>query len=363
MTTNNRRLGDYPTPLQRRRDVLGPLSAMALGPIGDIGSEAFTAPSKTITWETSTDWDNAVSEDAVTHSADVISQTVNEDSFEEGLSDGDALPTPWQTDGSAVIDSSRASDGSLSVDTGGNSATKACYSQLPDNQIEEVVWRYNETTNQRGADITVYNENGNRICRMGTGNPQRGVWHGNGSEAYGNPSPNYDVWYEFFVLFDWATDEVTFGWRDRSGNGNGDIDGGPYPMENTSSKVSEVVIGGGNYTNGAGWGTGDAEYCWHDVVTGAYRDSFLTTASKVFSSSTQPDLQNLDYTLNGQNMVLDVIGSPGTASEEIVSQTLDGATSYTLSWTDTHTDFRVKINMDAPDRNTSQSLSRVELVG
>jgi len=350
--------------LQRRRRILNRIDASPLGPIGDFGRPTLSEiQEETRTWDTATDWDNAVEEEAVTHPSGVISQTVNHDSFEEGLSNGDSLPTPWQTDGSAVIDSSYASDGSLSVDTNNNSATKALYSQLPGEPIDKIVWRYRETSSQSGADITIYNENGNRICRVGTGNPQRGWWHGNGDEGYGNPSPEYEEWYELFATFDWANDEVSFGWRDRSGNGNTDIDDGPYPMENSSSSVSEIAIGGGNYDHSDGYSTGQAESCWHDMVTGAFRDSYLTTATKTFSRSVQPDLQNLDYTLNGQNITLDVIGSPGTASEETVTQALDGSTSYTLSWSDTHTDFRVQVLMNAPDRNTSPSVSRVELFG
>jgi len=35
--------------------------------------------------------------------------------------------------------------------------------------------------------------------------------------------------------------------------------------------------------------------------------------------------------MHGETVDLDVIGSPGTASEEVVTQTLDGSTGYTLT--------------------------------
>jgi hypothetical protein len=90
-------------------------------------------------------------------------------------------------------------------------------------------------------------------------------------------------------------------------------------------------------------------------------DGYLTTATKTFSTSVQPDLQNLDYDLNGQDITLDVIGSPGTANEEIVSQTLDGSTAYALTWSDSHADFRVKIDLGSTDKTTSPVARRVEL--
>jgi hypothetical protein len=73
----------------------------------------------------------------------------------------------------------------------------------------------------------------------------------------------------------------------------------------------------------------------------------LTTGTKSLLTPSQPSLNNLDYSLNGETITLDVIGSPGTADEETVSQTLDGSSSYTLSWSDTHTDFRVTANLSS----------------
>jgi hypothetical protein len=88
----------------------------------------------------------------------------------------------------------------------------------------------------------------------------------------------------------------------------------------------------------------------------------LTTATKSFTQNQQPDLQNLSYSLNGESITLDVIGSPGTGSEETVSQTLDGSTSYTLTWAAGHTDFRVQVNIDTTSEETTPSFSGVELV-
>lgn len=96
----------------------------------------------------------------------------------------------------------------------------------------------------------------------------------------------------------------------------------------------------------------------YDAVSSGY----LESATKTFSSSVTPDLQNLDYTLNAQTIDLDVIGSPGTASEEIQTVTLDGGTAYTLTWTNSHADFRVRPNISSTDETTSPTMNRIELV-
>jgi len=78
----------------------------------------------------------------------------------------------------------------------------------------------------------------------------------------------------------------------------------------------------------------------------------LTTGTKTFSEPVKPDLTGLTYSLNGHSITLDVIGSPGTSDEETVSVTLDGASSYTLSWGSSHTDFRLKVELNAPRTDT-----------
>jgi hypothetical protein len=79
----------------------------------------------------------------------------------------------------------------------------------------------------------------------------------------------------------------------------------------------------------------------------------LTTVEKSFSSPQKPDLTGLVYTLNSQSITVDVVGSTGTASEERVSVTLDGATQYELSWSNSHTDFRLEYSLSTSD--TSQT--------
>jgi len=96
----------------------------------------------------------------------------------------------------------------------------------------------------------------------------------------------------------------------------------------------------------------------YDVVDA---ESSITSGTKAFPSSVTPDLQNLSYSLNGESITIDVIGSPGTASEEVVTQSLGGATSYALSWSNSHTDFRVRPNLSTADPTVTPTISKIEL--
>lgn len=88
----------------------------------------------------------------------------------------------------------------------------------------------------------------------------------------------------------------------------------------------------------------------------------LTTLTKSFSNAQKPDLTGLVYTLNGQSISVDVVGSPDTASEETVTQALGGATDYDLSWTDRHTDFRLEFTLSTADDSQTPVVDEATLV-
>jgi len=128
----------------------------------------------------------------------------------------------------------------------------------------------------------------------------------------------------------------------------------------------------GNREGQSEWWGGDLAFAclWDTALSSTERDTVadllvgeqsLTTATKTFSSAVEPDLQNLSYTLNGETIDVDVIGSPGTTSEEIVTQTLTGASSYTLSWSGAHTDFRVRPNLSTSDPTVTPTVSSISL--
>lgn len=89
----------------------------------------------------------------------------------------------------------------------------------------------------------------------------------------------------------------------------------------------------------------------------------LTTVARSFPSPQTPDLSGLVYTLNTQSISVNVVGSPGTASEEIVTQSLGGASSYGLTWTSAHTDFEVVFSLSTADTSQTPQVDDLTLQG
>lgn len=373
-------------PRGRRYDRLGALKAMALTPIGDIATATLTeATDETVTWETATDWDNAVDENGVRHetnadadfpaSADVIEMGYPTDD-ETGAASLELYVPGDENSGSTLNDiSGNARDGSASGATPGSggawgsdawsydgSDDFAGFGDLPFSFSAFTVfaWMNLSSRAQYGKIITDghHNESWSLNSQLGgDGDPSFQI--ANGNTVKWTAFSHMNTWVSIAGVYDGTTMYIY-------GNGseqNSTTSSGPPSTTNplrfmyddksdelTGGLLEEVRI----YSTGL---SATQVSNLHDAGTSSY----LETATKSFSSATKPDLQNLSYNLNGETITLDVIGSPSGTSET-VSQTLDGATSYDLTWSNSHTDFRVKINMSlAAFGNTTPDLSRVEL--
>jgi len=312
-------------------------------------------------WETTSDWDSAVSDQFTEHASDTVSMVPGIDDWED-LSDGDPPPGDWIDNDSMVVDSARSYSGSLSLHGNGNTSTRGVEASHTAVQVDETIeFYYNEASNHGGLAMGLLNESGNVIVQVASGNPQRGYTAGTSGD-FGDPSPQYDVWYGWRIYnWDWSNETFDIDWFDAGGNGNSTITRTDVPFYTSSNGVGGVWYGGAELSTPGGWSADTGPDAWWDLCYGVRRESTIETATKSFSSLSQPDLASLVYSLNSQEIVLDVIGSPGTVDEEVVSVTLDGATSYSLNWTAKHTDFRVKATFRSLDRSTSPTLSSITL--
>lgn len=336
-----------PSPFRRRSHRRSILRTLPLSPIGDIAQATFTqGTSESITWSAQTDWDNAVTTENVDPVSGIIDLGVGNDSFED-LSNGDPLPAWYDTDNTSGISNSvGASEGSLAVDDNSNN-TSLEVNNIGGVEPDVVTWAYYETSNSTGLSFEIRDSGGSQMIACGTSNPGVGYEiQGSNYDITSSPSPNYDEWRRLTFTIDWAGGTVDVLWEDLTGST------GDYTDSHTHSfnPFTDTIQGVLSYS-WAGGADGDGTACWVDEIWGAYYDGFLESATKSFSSSVAPDLTNLSYTLNGETIVLDVIGSPGTASEEVKTQTLDGSSGYTLSWSNTHSDFRIRPNLSTTDRS------------
>ncbi|AGM11828.1 hypothetical protein M201_gp59 [Haloarcula californiae tailed virus 2] len=364
---------------------------MALEPIGDIGVAALTEQvgSETLTWATAAEWDANVSETGVVHEdfgdRDATRIELGFPSTDP-VNSGLAYYYPLdEASGPATDATGNGPNGSLSGSTSlGNSGTlgTTCIDfpggggdtlDFPDDPVWDIT-----------GDITVVH------AIYWRGGNDSSSWQGLTSKG-GNSSPwaiayvdgyyvqfqvdgtRYDTGYDLrntqntWALHAYQLDSGSIRHQVNGGNEH-DTTNSAEAINNTTS--DEFVLGarksGGDEVNALVDDFFVFDYAISDTrltdLYDAWSTGTLTTATKTVSSSGQPDLQNLVYSLNGESITLDVIGSPGTASEETVTQALDGSSSYTLTWADSHTDFRVRAELTTSDPTVSPTVSQIELV-
>lgn len=322
-----------------------------------------TAPlTETVTWETTSDWDSSISETDVHHPSSVLELHPTEDTFND-LSDGDPLPSIYSNSGYNVeADTGSPVEGGGSMYCVSGRNEEVSLSAVKDLKPDQIKYSYRETSSSKGHYYEARNASGDPIFRCGTNNPGTGINSGNGDVCL--DVGGYNEVIEFTITFDWENNQFDVTVENKDTGDTKSLSGEPFM--NDSSSLSESVVGDGGsgspiqFCNGGAGGLEDTTF---DLVYGVYDNGQITTSTKSYSSPRKPDLENLDYTLNGETIVVDVIGSPGTASEEVVTQTLGGSQSYSLSWSNAHTDFRVRPELSTSDRSTTPTVNSISLTG
>lgn len=344
-----------------------------IGPIGDMGVANLTeqAGAETITWETATDWDNAAAELGVVH--EDTADTVYGDAsiIQKGLSaanpykasDLRTLHLFQEASGtSTIVDhSGNVNDGQYAAIDGGTgdigyraggpgamssarhnaggspdviSQAGGANANNSDGTWAILFYEHNEIS---GSNNPHHTREGADFLIEDSGGP---VWTRMSGTDYKNGSMPFQQWTLHLTTTDGSSAAQ---YRDDNQIATftdswGDIDstcgicGSDTGGEHCDDRMAMWAFWDGMWTQQ------EVTDFWN-IFNGT---SYLETASKTFSSARTPDFENLDYSLNGNTLTLKAIGSPGTASEEVVSQVLDGSTSYTLTWSDSHTDFRIR---------------------
>jgi hypothetical protein len=353
----------------------------------------------TLTWDSAAEWDAAASEAGVVHEAygDLPGADVVQLGYPSTDRGGSALNwffpfyedsgttaddvSPFNTDGD-YQGPTLGQTGLHNQDTpsfdGSDDTGEAASGRITDNSSFTLAAWVNYATNpqNKGQDAQLLaNEVGGSVSQgfkfegQSTGDYGFKVQHdddGSATEVLGGTPASAGTWQSVVGVYDYSVPEQRLF-----------VDGTKVNTVASTADYTDAdqygrnvyygsYNGGGDYLDGRLAMTriydralSDSEaQAFHNAGTGGH----LETATKTFSSSSTPDLQNLSYSLNGQSIDLKVIGSPGTASEEVVTQTLDGSTSYTLTWSNSHTDFRLRPEFSTTDESTSPTFSVGELV-
>lgn len=318
-----------------------------------------------LTWETADDWDAASDELGVLHEDPPGHPTGSAGEVVLGSDEDNNDLSRWTLGGTDAevpstfapsTDHDRIGDYVISVQTTGTATT-----------YDQVRYDYGSVRDISTVSYWCYlpnPANGNWIHRANFYNGNDEIMMANsfdgaetgdvacldGTSGWNLVYSNYpaNTWMEWRYDFDWANDQLVI------------------------YKDGEQVYSGGLQTGGDGlrwfemtWDHDEGGIsAYHDHFNAIFADSgHLETATKSFSVQREPDLADLSYSLGGESMDVAVIGSPGTASEETVTQTLDGAQDYALTWTNSHADFRVRPELGSADAAVSPYISSISLVG
>lgn len=140
------------------------------------------------------------------------------------------------------------------------------------------------------------------------------------------------------------------------------------------SSTANIVLGNKNDDGDLAYYTGElADVRIYDHTLSASeiyylyettQQSYLLTENKTISTSTSnPSIQNLSYdqSSNDESIVAEVTGTDGTT--ETVTQSLDGASLYSLSFANSHSDFEIRFVLSTTDVTQTPTISGASIGG
>lgn len=332
---------------------------------------------QTLTWETASDWDNAAAEKGVVH--ENVANTDHGDA--STIKKGYSAASPYKSasleqaylchedSGSTMYDfSGNNADGSYSGPTLGQTGLLGTtapsydgvddYARTANSGISgAATWAFWVIEDSDVSDTTNphISRNDNRSEFLIRDGSNSSAWARLSGTDYKGGSVSTGTWHFYAATSDGSNGELFLDASSVNSYSDSWESLSNFNLMTNDSQNEEWVAGrlaGAWLWNVRLTATEIQEF--YDTVRGT---SYLETATKSFSSNVQPDLSNLSYSLNGQSIDLKVIGSPGTADEEVVTQTLDGSTSYALTWSSSHTDFRLRPELSTTDETTTPTFS------
>lgn len=222
----------------------------------------------------------------------------------------------------------------------------------PDTNYEATIASTYNSNSESGGWIAAFEDDGYRFWLNGDNNQPANV-----SAVQNN------TW--LFVVFQRVSGNAEI-WTDAnltnsissSANVSTSSDDITFFTRNENQDGLDAKIAAAWYWEGTGLTDTEIQAMYDVGVRGSHQ-----TATKSFAAPSTPDISTANYTLNGQSGTITVVGSPGTASEESQQVTLDGSSSFSLSWNSGHTDFQISVDITVGDLTAQAVINTVELEG
>lgn len=205
--------------------------------------------------------ENATAEVAGPDSADTFTVTVTDPNF-YGFESGDVSRWDVVNDLTAVTD--RVFEGTYAGKCSNAQSGQPQAYVIPStlefgSKPSQIRYYWQETSNQSGSGVRLFNSGGGFEIGFATDNPQWVIEDTNGFETVrSNFSQDYDKWVRVTFKFDWPNGEVTINVKDLTESGSTNY--GPYTL-NQNQDIERIQID--DYQSNT-WQTGGAIDSWFD---------------------------------------------------------------------------------------------------
>lgn len=354
-----------------------------------ISSATATPPTEPelLNWNNSSDWDNAVSESGVAHEDVSNTDHNNAGVIQKGYSisenSNQAETVSYfplhENSGSTAFDFARTSDGSVSGPNQGVTGlvgTSAYSFDSTDDTVNfgsslggysEMTWtlwvKWDGTSPEKYSPRPLSNQQGYTV-QINKGSDTQF----NFRDSSGN---SFTVRGPVIQSNSWVFLSATYNSTEMRAYINGDlvgiksVTGNDINQNSNSLLLGDDSTGENQYSGLIAHGQIYSQSLTSAEIQNRYeaikKPGTLTTQTKSSDEAYKANLANLSYTLNGGSINVTVIGSPSTSDEERQTVTLNGTSSYNLSWTQAHSTYQIKLKLSHTDITKTPTISKIQL--
>ncbi|RDZ61373.1 hypothetical protein C5B90_19055 [Haloferax sp. Atlit-12N] len=332
------------------------VSASVIRELGISWNDPNSDPPESVsrTWNTDSEWGSLSDVQSNNGTLSLV-----DNSIVEGFEAGDS--GVWTLEGPSQIVSNQSYSGTYSLFTTESSGSSfGVYDFGSETEISDLEFYFRESSTSFGGGVVLEDDSGTQLCGVGSNNPQVDVLDGNGTTEI-DSGDGTERWVRFAITsIDWDNETFSVEWEDMQSGSTATSTGHPLANSNGVRRVRLVSHTGNR------WGDpSDTVDNWFDDISIGQpeRGSADTTTKTVPEEATEADVSSYTATLNGGRVDVEVRGSPGTASEESHTVTLDGSAPSPVTFASSHSEFDLVVTLVAGTSSPTLGSLTVDFTG